>query len=70
MEPTEAGEIYLARVAPLPEELERAAEEVPSDPVQPPGLLRHSTSVAFGQRVIVPQLAALRPPKLGLKGSR
>ena len=60
MELTEAGEIYLSRVAPLSEEFERAADEARAHQAEPRGALRLSASVAFGQHVIVPRLKAFR----------
>ncbi len=55
---TEAGELYLARVAPLVEELERARDDVASARTDPAGTIRLTASVAFGQMRVVPLLAA------------
>lgn len=60
MEMTEAGALYLARIAPLSEELERAAEESRAMQSEPRGTLRIAASATFGQRFIVPRLAAFR----------
>jgi DNA-binding transcriptional LysR family regulator len=60
MELTEAGALYLARIAPLIEEFERAREEARSIQSEPRGTLRLSASATFGQHVIVPRLAAFR----------
>ncbi len=57
---TEAGDHYLSRAAPLMEELTRIATEARSARARPAGLLRLSASVTFGQRRIVPLLAAFR----------
>lgn len=55
---TEAGELYLARVAPLVEELERARDDLVSARTDPAGAIRLTASVAFGQIRVVPLLAA------------
>ncbi|MCV0396047.1 MAG: LysR family transcriptional regulator [Rhizobiaceae bacterium] len=70
MEMTEAGTLYLARVAPLSEELERAADECRAMQAKPRGTLRISASATFGQRVIVPRLAAFRDayPEVAVEG--
>lgn len=60
MELTEAGSLYLARIAPLAEELARAAEEGRAMQSEPRGTLRIAASATFGQRFIVPRLAAFR----------
>lgn len=57
---TEAGETCLARMAPLVEELEAVAAAARDSTTRPSGHLRLSASVSFGQRVIVPRLAAFR----------
>ncbi|WP_282610297.1 LysR family transcriptional regulator [Pelagibius sp. Alg239-R121] len=64
---TEAGELYLQRVEPLVEEMDRAREEALAVSAIPHGTLRLSTSVAFGQRCIVPLLADLRATHADLK---
>ncbi|MDP2120776.1 MAG: LysR family transcriptional regulator [Hoeflea sp.] len=70
MEVTEAGSLYLARVAPLSEELDRAADECRALQSEPRGLLRISASATFGQRFIVPRLAAFRSayPEVAVEG--
>jgi len=57
---TEAGESFLARVAPLVEELERARDEIASVGSEPSGTLRLTASVAFGQICLVPLLPEFR----------
>jgi DNA-binding transcriptional LysR family regulator len=67
--PTEAGRLYLARVAPLLEEFDRASDEARSARADPVGALRLTASVAFGQVCLVPLLPAFRGafPRLGLE---
>ncbi|PWV64626.1 LysR family transcriptional regulator [Plasticicumulans acidivorans] len=55
--PTEAGELYFRRVEPLVEALARAALEAGDIGAAPRGLLRVTSSVAFGHELIVPRLA-------------
>lgn len=55
---TEAGEMYLARLEPLLEELEHAREAAAQVSSAPRGLLRLTASVTFGQMCIVPLLGA------------
>jgi DNA-binding transcriptional LysR family regulator len=57
---TEAGEIYLARIEPLVEELAGAQEAAAGTREAPRGTLRLTASVTFGQMRIVPLLAELR----------
>jgi len=57
---TEAGARYLARVAPLIEEVERAGSELADARVAPRGRLRLTASVAFGQQCVVPHIGAFR----------
>jgi DNA-binding transcriptional LysR family regulator len=57
---TEAGDLYLARVEPLIEELARAREAASQVTGAPRGLLRLTASVTFGQRRIVPLLPVFR----------
>jgi DNA-binding transcriptional LysR family regulator len=57
---TEAGEIYLARIEPLVEELVGAQEAAAGTSEAPRGTLRLTASVTFGQVRIVPLLAELR----------
>jgi DNA-binding transcriptional LysR family regulator len=75
---TEAGELYLARVEPLIEELARARETAAQVSGAltggligaPRGLLRLTASVTFGQMRIVPLLGAFRAryPDLQVEG--
>lgn len=66
---TGTGEAYLARVAPLIDELERAGEEAAFDHSDPAGHLRLTASVAFGHTCVVPLLSAFRKafPRLELE---
>jgi len=57
---TEVGAAYLARIAPLVEELELAAEEARATRQSPSGVLRISASVAFGQVCLLPLLPLFR----------
>lgn len=57
---TEAGELYLRRLAVIAEDLERARDDAQSISEGPVGLLRLTTTVAFGQQVIVPLLPEFR----------
>lgn len=57
---TEAGELYLRRLAAIAEDLERARDDARSISLGPVGLLRLTTTVAFGQQVIVPLLPEFR----------
>jgi DNA-binding transcriptional LysR family regulator len=57
---TEAGEIYLARMEPLVEELVGAGEAAAGASGGPRGTLRLTASATFGQMRIVPLLAELR----------
>jgi DNA-binding transcriptional LysR family regulator len=57
---TEAGEVYLAHVEPLVEELGRARDVAGSIAETPRGTLRLTASVTFGQTRIVPLLAEFR----------
>ncbi|MEO0421801.1 MAG: LysR family transcriptional regulator [Pseudomonadota bacterium] len=52
---TEAGELYLQRVAAVLEELDQAQEQARQLDSGPRGTLRLTASVAFGERVIVPR---------------
>lgn len=66
---TEAGEIYLARIEPLIEELVRAREAAAQVTGTPRGVLRLTASVTFGQTRIVPMLPEFRRryPELGVE---
>lgn len=70
MELTEAGALYLSRIAPLTEELERAREDARAIQSEPRGTLRLSASTSFGQQVIVPRLAGFRAayPEVAVEG--
>jgi len=57
---TEAGALYLGRVGPLLDDLDLARDAAAQIGTQPGGRVRLTASVAFGQEVIVPHLAALR----------
>ena len=57
---TEAGELYIRKIEPLVEELERAAEEALAVSTAPTGTLRMTCSVAFGLTCLVPLLADFR----------
>lgn len=68
MVPTEAGEMLLAGLPPVLEELARLRDEVASSRAGPVGTLRLTASVAFGQVVLLPHLRAFREafPRLRL----
>ncbi len=57
---TEAGDLYLARIEPLVQELSQAREAALGIAGAARGLLRLSASVTFGQRKIVPLLPEFR----------
>ena len=57
---TEAGEIYLARVSMLVDELDHAHDEARGMSIDPTGTLRLTTSVAYGNTCLVPLLAQFR----------
>ncbi len=57
---TEAGDLYLARVEPMIEDMARARDEAARVSGAPRGLLRLTASVTFGQTRIVPLLPAFR----------
>lgn len=64
---TEAGEIYLARVAVMVDEMDRARDEVRGVNGGPSGILRLTSSVAFGQHQLVPLLPEFRERYPGVK---
>jgi DNA-binding transcriptional LysR family regulator len=64
---TEAGEIYLARVAALAEEMDRARDEARGVSAGPVGTLRLTVSVAFGCTRLVPLLPEFRGLYPGVK---
>ncbi|WP_353308820.1 LysR family transcriptional regulator [Shimia sp. NS0008-38b] len=57
---TEAGALYLARLAPALELMDEAADVARDVMRDPSGLLRVSTSVAFGERWLMPRITAFR----------
>ncbi|MFZ5747010.1 MAG: LysR family transcriptional regulator [Pseudomonadota bacterium] len=57
---TEAGEAFLARIAPLLDEFDAALGSAETLAVEPGGTLRMTTSVSFGHEVVVPLLGAFR----------
>ncbi|HSE79087.1 MAG TPA: LysR family transcriptional regulator [Alphaproteobacteria bacterium] len=66
---TEAGERYLARIAVLLDELDRAGDESRAARFGPVGTLRLTASVAFGNACLMPLIPELRAsfPKLKLE---
>lgn len=66
---TEAGELYLARLPAVLEELSRLRDEAASLRVDPVGVVRLTASVAFGEMCLVPILPAFREafPRLKLE---
>lgn len=58
--PTEAGERFIERVAPLLSELERSIGEAVDESSGPAGTLRLTASVTFGHERLVPLLPAFR----------
>ncbi len=65
--PTEAGLIYLERVQPLVEELERAHLAAADVGAQPRGTLRLTAPVSFAQEGLLPYLPRLLEPNPELK---
>ena len=63
---TGAGAVYLERVRPLLEELDRAAEELHASTGEVRGTVRVTSSVAYGQTVLVPLLPGLHAAHPGL----
>ena len=57
---TEAGALYLARVEPLLDELAQARDEAAAVSGGPVGILRLTTSVAFGHKCLTPLLPKFR----------
>jgi DNA-binding transcriptional LysR family regulator len=64
---TEAGAAYVARIAPVVEELERARDEAANASTQVAGTLRLTASVAYGARRIAPLLKSFRTQHPQLK---
>jgi DNA-binding transcriptional LysR family regulator len=58
--PTEAGALYLRRVEAIAEELEQARDAALAVSTGPVGVLRMTTTVAFGEKIVVPLLPRFR----------
>jgi DNA-binding transcriptional LysR family regulator len=58
--PTEAGELYLRRIEVIADEFDQARDAALAVSTGPVGVLRLTTSVAFGEEVIVPRLPPFR----------
>jgi len=67
LEVTEAGEIYLKRIAPLLNEFEYALDEAHKVSKGPSGTLRITASVAFGQICLLPYIPEFRSLFPGIK---
>jgi DNA-binding transcriptional LysR family regulator len=67
---TEAGDLYLAKIEPLIDEMERARTEALNVSAGARGTLRITASVTFGQTIIMPLLPKFRAlhPELKLDG--
>ncbi len=65
---TEAGRLYLDRAMPALEAMDEAADAARDVMTEPSGLLRVTTSVAFGDRWLIPRIASFRRafPKIEL----
>jgi len=65
---TEAGERYIRRIEAIADEFDHARDEALAISDGPVGVLRMTTSVAFGEKVIVPLLPSFRRafPNVGL----
>lgn len=57
---TEAGRLYLDRAEPALEAMDEAADAARDVMSEPSGLLRVTTSVAFGERWLIPRIASFR----------
>lgn len=57
---TEAGRLYLDRAGPALEVMDEAADAARDIMSEPSGLLRVTTSVAFGERWLIPRIASFR----------
>ena len=55
---TEAGEDFLARIAPAVEEIAGAVSDLENEHNKPSGVLRVGASVAYGQKILTPRLPA------------
>lgn len=60
LELTEAGEVYLNRIAPLLNEFDYALDEAHKVSKGPSGNLRITASVSFGQRCLLPHIPEFR----------
>ena len=58
--PTQAGELYFHKMAPLIEEISLVNQSLIDSTSKPSGQLRISTSVSYGQIVIAPKLTTFR----------
>jgi DNA-binding transcriptional LysR family regulator len=67
---TEAGDLYLSRIEPLIDELQRAKDQAQNIGAGPSGTIRLTASVTFGIRRIVPLLGLFqqRYPALKIEG--
>jgi DNA-binding transcriptional LysR family regulator len=67
---TEAGDLYLSRIEPLIDELQRAKDQAQNISAGPSGTIRLTASVTFGIRRIVPLLGLFqqRYPALKIEG--
>lgn len=63
---TEAGEIYLRRIEALVDEFDQARDDALAVSAGPVGRLRMTTTVAFGQKVVVPLIPRFRDAYPGL----
>jgi len=57
---TEAGRLYLDRATPALEAMDEAADAARDVMSEPSGMLRVTTSVAFGERWLIPRLVTFR----------
>src|SRR5580658_5183154 len=57
---TEAGELYLRRIEAIADEFDQARDEALAVATGPVGVLRMTTTVAFGEKVVVPLLPRFR----------
>lgn len=64
---TEAGSLFLDRVRGILDELDEAREQARAAQAEPTGTLRLTAPVAFGERLIVPLVPALRRAHPGLR---
>ncbi|WP_170431528.1 LysR family transcriptional regulator [Ruegeria arenilitoris] len=66
---TDAGRLYLERALPLLDALDEVRDETRDVVAEPSGLLKVTTSVAFGERWLLPRVPAFRAafPKIDLE---